>query len=72
MKERTINIKGMSCQHCVKAVRKELARVNGLEVRDVGIGFASVAYDETAVDFSRIEAAIEEAGYRVVPDRAPA
>ena len=66
MVQREFRIEGMSCQHCVMAVRKELAKVDGVEVRDVQIGSASVAYDNAEVDASRIEAAIVKAGYRVV------
>lgn len=72
MVERDVRIEGMSCQHCVMAVRKELAKVRGLEVRDVRIGSARVAYDETSVDASRVEEAIAEAGYRVLPEGASA
>jgi len=66
MVQREFRIEGMSCQHCVMAVRKELAKVDGVEVRDVQIGSASVAYDNAEVDASWIEAAIVKAGYRVV------
>lgn len=66
MTEREFKIEGMSCQHCVMAVRKELARVPGVEIRDVRIGSASVAYDETRTDAARLEAAIAKAGYRVL------
>ncbi len=67
MIEREFRIEGMSCQHCVMAVKKELAKVPGVEIRDVRIGSASVAYDETRTDPARLEAAIAEAGYRVLP-----
>ncbi len=67
MTEREFRIEGMSCQHCVLAVKKELAKVQGVEVRDVQIGSASVAYDETRTDTARLEAAIAKAGYRVLP-----
>ncbi len=72
MIEREFMIDGMSCQHCVMAVRKELAKVQGVEVRDVRIGSASVAFDETRVDAARVEAAIADAGYRVLPKGASA
>ncbi len=67
MTEREFTIEGMSCQHCVMAVKKELAKVQGVEIRDVRIGSASVRYDETRTDASRLEAAIVRAGYRVLP-----
>jgi copper chaperone len=65
MVQKEFRIEGMNCQHCVMAVKKELAKVEGLEVREVGVGSASVAYDEAKVDAARIEAAIAKAGYRV-------
>ncbi len=65
MVEREFKIEGMSCQHCVMAVKKELAKIPELEVRNVRIGSATVAYDETRTDASRVEAAIADAGYRV-------
>jgi copper chaperone len=65
MVERELSIEGMSCQHCVMAVRKGLAAVDGVEVREVRIGSARVAYDETKVDPARVEAAVTAAGYRV-------
>ncbi|MFZ4574879.1 MAG: heavy-metal-associated domain-containing protein [Phycisphaerales bacterium] len=40
--EVTIAIAGMSCEHCVRAVRDALAAVPGLLVKSVEIGRASV------------------------------
>ena len=65
MVQREFSIEGMSCQHCVMAVQKELANLEGVEVREARIGSVSVAYDEAKVDPARIEGAIAEAGYRV-------
>jgi copper chaperone len=65
MVQKEFSIEGMSCQHCVMAVKRELAKVGGLEVRDVRIGSVSVAYDDTIIDAARIEAAVAEAGYRI-------
>lgn len=58
-------IEGMSCGHCVMAVKKELAKLR-LESADVEIGSAKVKFDESTVDSAKIEEAISEAGYRVV------
>ncbi len=65
MKETTIRIEGMTCNHCVMAVRRQLAGIEGLEVEDVEIGSAVVRCDEHAVGSDRIDAAIAEAGFRV-------
>ena len=58
-------IDGMSCQHCVMAVKKEIQKldVKNLEVK---IGEASVEFDESKVRKENIKKAIEEAGYIVV------
>ena len=63
MTEKYVAISGMTCQHCVMAVRKELSKIPSLEVKEVTIGSALVRYDESAVKSGQIEAAIREAGY---------
>jgi len=65
MKNEVIKIEGMSCEHCVMAVRKELSKLD-LNLKDVKIGSAEVEYDEDKVKNSDIEKAIEEAGYKLV------
>ncbi len=65
MKNEVIKIEGMSCEHCVMAVRKELSKLD-LNLKDVKIGSAEVEYDEDKVKSSDIEKAIEEAGYKLV------
>lgn len=65
MKKEIIRIDGMTCNHCVMAVRRQLAGVDGLEVEDVAIGSAIVRYDDTTIETDRIDAAIAEAGFRV-------
>ena len=67
MTEREIKIQGMSCEHCVMAVRKELSKVEGVKVKEVHIGGALVSYDEHKVTSSRLNSAVEEAGYVVLP-----
>ncbi len=66
MTTRELKIEGMSCQHCVMSVKKELSKLAGLEVEDVQIGSARIKVDETKVKNSDIAAAVEEAGYRLV------
>jgi copper chaperone len=66
MAETKIAIEGMSCQHCVMAVKKALAGVPGILESDVQIGSAAVKFDETKIKPEAIEAKIEGAGYKVV------
>jgi copper chaperone len=64
MKNALLKIEGMSCQHCVMAVKRELERLPVQSV-DVKMGLAEVNYDETRLDEHQIRLAIESAGYRV-------
>jgi len=66
MKTEVVKIDGMSCGHCVMAVRKELTRLDNVKVEDVQIGSAKVEFDEDKTTLSAIVSAIEEAGYKVV------
>ena len=61
-----LTIEGMSCNHCVMHVKKELSKVAGLVVDDVQIGKATVRYDESGVSPEEISLAVEEAGYKLV------
>jgi len=63
MIRKDIRIEGMSCNHCVMAVKKELSKIPALRVKDVRIGLASVEFDESAVSPEKIKEAVEEAGY---------
>lgn len=66
MVEQKLTISGMSCNHCVMAVKKELVKIPGLVVREVGIGSAMVAFEPANVTPAQIEAAVSEAGYALV------
>jgi len=65
MKEIELKVHGMSCQHCVMAVKMELKNLQ-LESSDVNIGSVKVSFDEGKTSREDIIAAIEEAGYKVV------
>lgn len=66
MKKKELIIEGMSCEHCVMAVKKELNKIDGLKVDDVQIGKAIVEYDEKKVKKEDLVNAIDEAGYKLV------
>ncbi len=65
MAEANIAIEGMSCQHCVMAVKKALGGVPGILESNVQVGSASVKYDDTKIKKEDIETKIEKAGYTV-------
>jgi copper chaperone len=62
----TISVKGMSCNHCVMAVKKalmELEGVTGAEV-DLQKGQATFVHD-APVDMGTVRTRLERAGYEV-------
>ncbi len=67
MKVQELKIEGMTCGHCVMAVRKELSKLPHVKVEDVQIGKARIEYDETKTSIADFARAVEEAGYRLVP-----
>ncbi|NNF58669.1 MAG: heavy-metal-associated domain-containing protein [Rhodothermaceae bacterium] len=65
---KTLHIDGMSCQHCVRAVREAIEAIPGVELEDVEIGSAIVRLDspdETVREALR--QAVDDAGYTVSP-----
>jgi copper chaperone len=65
MKELNYKIGGMSCNHCVMAVKKELSKLNP-ESMIVEIGSVSVVIDDTKIKSDEVEKAITEAGYKII------
>lgn len=63
----TIEIDGMSCQHCVNAVSKALSTVPGAKVEGVSIGSADVSYDDSKADIEALLDAVADAGYSGSP-----
>jgi copper chaperone len=61
----TLKIDGMSCNHCVMAVQKNLSRIDLIKF-DVKIGSAKVEFDEKKISEEVIIKAIEDAGYQVI------
>ncbi|MGE5400323.1 MAG: heavy-metal-associated domain-containing protein [Ignavibacteriales bacterium] len=64
MKADKISIQGMSCGHCVMAVKKGLSQLP-VVIKDVKIGSAEVEYDESKISLKEIVNAIEDSGYKV-------
>lgn len=65
-----IDVDGMTCQHCVKAVTNEVSKIDG--VLDVSIVLATDGPSEVTVvsdaelDPEALRAAVDEAGYDLV------
>lgn len=61
----TYTVAGMTCGHCVMSVKKALQGVDGVQVEQVSIGSATVAFDPQATSAERIAQAVTDAGYEV-------
>ena len=63
----TIKIKGMSCQHCVMAVKKALNGIDGIENASVDLEAGQATFDATQpVDLQVVKERIKKAGFEVV------
>ena len=63
MKQLKLEVTGMTCGHCVGAVREALAAVPGVKVDNIAIGSASVSFDETRATVGDLVDAVADAGY---------
>ena len=63
-KDVDLRIQGMSCGHCVKAVREALEHVEGVTKADVEVGRARVVCEES-VPRDALAAAITDAGFEL-------
>ena len=63
MERKTLKIDGMSCGHCVAAVRSELEKLDGVKVEAVQVGSATVSYDPSRVATNQLVDAVADAGY---------
>jgi copper chaperone len=61
-----LEIRGMTCGHCVAAVKKALAAVPGATVTNVGVGTAVVEADGSPALVKALTDAVDEAGYTAV------
>ncbi len=67
MHEREIRVEGMTCQHCIMAVQKELDKVPGITVKVVRVGAVVYASDDVDRADARVRDAISAAGYTPAP-----
>ena len=63
MNKLDLEIQGMSCGHCVAAVKEALGELPGVNVDRVDIGTAQVTYQPDQVSPEQIMLAVEDAGY---------
>jgi copper chaperone len=68
MGKTVVNVEGMSCQHCVKAVTNAVGALAGVSnvVVDLAAKTATVEYDPAQCSVEKIKQEIEDQGYDVV------
>jgi len=66
VEHRTYVVEGMTCDHCVNAVRTEVSGVAGITEVDVDLDTKLVKVRGTDIDDAAVFAAVEEAGYETV------
>ena len=64
MTKHALNIEGMSCDHCVRAVKAALEAVEGVTSAEVRVGHADVQAAESTTR-EALAAAITEEGFTV-------
>lgn len=65
MKEATLQVSGMSCQHCVNAVEGALNEIGAKGKVNLSAKTVDVTYDESKLTLAAVKEAIEEQGYDV-------
>ncbi|MFD1413234.1 copper chaperone CopZ [Oceanobacillus jeddahense] len=68
MANETIQVQGMSCQHCISSVEGAVGGLDGVDTVNVHLqeGKVDVSFDEGKVKLNDITDAIEDQGYDVV------
>jgi copper chaperone len=68
MEKTTLNIKGMTCDHCKSAVTGALKELDGVTNVEVNLneGTTDVTYNDSKVSVAQMKEAIEDQGYDVV------
>jgi copper ion binding protein len=62
-----MQVKGMSCQHCVMSVTKALSQLEGIKNVQVDLAKGEVRFDNTkSITSDQIQKAITNAGYEVI------
>ena len=61
----TFTVTGMTCGHCVAAVRDEVGKVDGVTGVDINLASGRVTIASLGPVEWRVSAAVEEAGYEV-------
>ncbi|GIP58618.1 copper chaperone CopZ [Paenibacillus sp. FSL W8-0186] len=62
----TLNVEGMSCNHCVNSIEGAVSKLGASAKVDLSAKNVTVSYDEGKLSVETIKEAIEDQGYDVV------
>jgi copper chaperone len=65
MQQVTLQVNGMSCQHCINSIEQGLKEIGASGQVDLKANSVAVEYDETKLTLDTIKEAIEDQGYEV-------
>ena len=67
MQSVSLNVQGMSCGHCVKAVEESVGELEGINQVNVKLeeAIVEVSFNESQVSLDKIKETIEDQGYDV-------
>jgi copper chaperone len=65
MKQVTLQVNGMSCQHCVNSIENALKDIGASGTVDLKSNSVTVQFDESKITIDTVKEAIEEQGYDV-------
>jgi len=60
-----LNIEGMTCEHCVRAIDGRLRKTPGVQVEKVVVGAVDLRYDRSKISLDEISEVISDEGYTV-------
>lgn len=67
MSSQTYTVRGMTCDHCTRAVTAELSDLEGVSAVEVDLASGAVTVEsDRPLDAAAVAAAVEEAGYELV------
>jgi copper chaperone len=66
--DKVFKVEGMSCMHCVMAIKRSVSKVPGVGGVDIDLAKKTVSatFDPALAGPDQVKKAIEAAGYRVV------
>lgn len=67
MEKMTLNVKGMSCGHCINSIEGSVGELSGVSTVKVNLdsGTVNVEFNPNAVTLDKIKETIDDQGYDV-------